>query len=139
MEYRKFGNHYVIRLEKGEEIVAKMKELCEKENVKLASLSGIGAVNKVTAGLFKTKEKKYVSKTYVEDMEIVSLGGNVSCMNGETYLHFHISVANEAGEVRGGHLTEAYISATGELILTEIEGSADREYSEEIGLNLFKF
>ncbi|MBS7009487.1 PPC domain-containing DNA-binding protein [Anaerostipes sp.] len=139
MEYRKFGNHYVIRLEKGEEIVAKMKELCEKENVKLASLSGIGAVNKVTAGLFKTKEKKYVSKTYEEDMEIVSLGGNVSCMNGETYLHFHISVANEAGEVRGGHLTEAYISATGELILTEIEGSADREYSEEIGLNLFKF
>lgn len=139
MEYRKFGNHYVIRLEKGEEIVTKIKELCEKEEIKLASLSGIGAVNKVTAGLFKTKEKKYVSKTYEEDMEIVSLGGNVSCMNGETYLHFHISVANEAGEVRGGHLTEAFISATGELVLTRIEGTVDREYSDEIGLNLFKF
>lgn len=139
MEYRKFGNHYVIRLEKGEEIVAKVKELCEKEDVKLASLSGIGAVNKVTAGLFQTKEKKYVSKTYEEDMEIVSLGGNVSFMNGETYLHFHISVANEAGEVRGGHLTEAFISATGELVLTRIEGTVDREYSDEIGLNLLKF
>lgn len=139
MEYRKFGNHYVIRLEKGEEIVTKVKELCEKEDVKLASLSGIGAVNKVTAGLFRTKEKKYVSKTYKEDMEIVSLGGNVSCMNGETYLHFHISVANEAGEVRGGHLTEAFISATGELVLTRIEGTVDREYSDEIGLNLLKF
>lgn len=139
MEYRKFGNHYVIRLEKGEEIVTKVKELCEKEDVKLASLSGIGAVNKVTAGLFRTKEKKYVSKTYEEDMEIVSLGGNVSCMNGETYLHFHISVANEAGEVRGGHLTEAFISATGELVLTRIEGTVDREYSDEIGLNLLKF
>lgn len=139
MEYRKFGNHYIIRLEKGEEIVAKIKELCEKEDVKLASLSGIGAVNKVTAGLFKTREKKYVSKTFEEDMEIVSLGGNVSCMNGETYLHFHISVANEAGEVRGGHLTEAYISATGELVLTRIEGSVDRQYSDEIGLNLLKF
>lgn len=139
MEYRKFGNHYVIRLEKGEEIVAKVKELCEKEDVKLASLSGIGAVNKVTAGLFQTKEKKYVSKTYEGDMEIVSLGGNVSLMNGETYLHFHISVANEAGEVRGGHLTEAFISATGELVLTRIEGTVDREYSDEIGLNLLKF
>lgn len=139
MEYRKFGNHYVIRLEKGEEIVAKVKELCEKEDVKLASLSGIGAVNKVTAGLFQTKEKKYVSKTYEEDMEIVSLGGNVSLMNGETYLHFYISVANEAGEVRGGHLTEAFISATGELVLTRIEGTVDREYSDEIGLNLLKF
>ena len=139
MEYRKFGKQYVIRLEKGEEVVSSIKDLCEKENVKLGSLSGIGAVNKVTAGLFKTKEKKYVSKTYEEDMEIVSLSGHVSSMNGETYLHFHISVANEAGEVRGGHLTEACISATGELVLTEIEGTVDREYSGEIGLNLFKF
>ena len=139
MEYRKFGKQYVIRLEKGEEIVSSIKDLCVKENIKLGSLSGIGAVNKVTAGLFKTGEKKYVSRTYEEDMEIVSLGGNVSRMNGETYLHFHISVANEAGEVRGGHLTEAYISATGELVLTEIEGTVDREYSGGIGLNLFKY
>lgn len=138
MEYRKFGKQYVIRLEKGEEIVSSIKDLCVKENIKLGSLSGIGAVNKVTAGLFKTGEKKYVSRTYEEDMEIVSLGGNVSRMNGETYLHFHISVANEGG-VRGGHLTEAYISATGELVLTEIEGTVDREYSGGIGLNLFKF
>lgn len=139
MEYRNFGDHYVIRLEKGEEIVAQIKELCEKEGIKLASLTGIGAVNKVTAGLFKTKEKKYVSKTYEEDMEIVSLGGNVSRMNGETYLHLHISVANEAGMVRGGHLSEALISATGELVLTRIEGTVEREFSEEIGLNLFQF
>lgn len=76
MEYRKFGKQYVIRLEKGEEIVSSIKDLCEKENIKLGSLSGIGAVNKVTAGLFKTGEKKYVSRTYEEDMEIVSLGGN---------------------------------------------------------------
>ena len=42
-------------------------------------------------------------------------------MNGETYTHFHISVADEAGNVYGGHLTEAVISGTGELVLTEIE------------------
>ena len=45
MEYRKFGKQYVIRLEKGEEIVSSIKDLCEKENIKLGSLSGIGAVN----------------------------------------------------------------------------------------------
>ena len=56
MEYRKFGKQYVIRLEKGEEIVSSIKDLCVKENIKLGSLSGIGAVNKVTAGLFKTGE-----------------------------------------------------------------------------------
>ena len=51
-------------------------------------------------------------------------------MNGETYTHFHISVADEAGNVYGGHLTEA---------VTEIEGTVDRKFDEEIGLNLFEF
>ena len=57
----------------------------------------------------------------------------------ETYTHFHISVADESGNVYGGHLTEAVISGTGELVLTEIEGTVDRKFDEEIGLNLFEF
>ena len=48
-------------------------------------------------------------------------------------------VADEAGNVYGGHLTEAVISGTGELVLTEIEGTVDRKFDEEIGLNLFEF
>ena len=60
-------------------------------------------------------------------------------MNGETYTHFHISVADESVNVYGGHLTEAVISGTGELVLTEIEGTVDRKFDEEIGLNLFEF
>ena len=110
MEYRKFGKQYVIRLEKGEEIVSSIKDLCVKENIKLGSLSGIGAVNKVTAGLFKTGEKKYVSRTYEEDMEIVSLGGNVSRMNGETYLHF-ISVSPMKREKSAEDISQKPISA----------------------------
>ena len=71
--------------------------------------------------------------------EIVSIGWNINTMNGETYTHFHISVADESGNVYGGHLTEAVISGTGELVLTEIEGTVDRKFDEEIGLNLFEF
>jgi len=77
--------------------------------------------------------------TWEGDLEIVSIGGNINTMNGETYTHFHISVADEAGNVYGGHLTEAVISGTGELVLTEIEGTVDRKFDEEIGLNLFEF
>jgi len=139
MEYRKFDDHYVIRLDRGEEIVAKLKEVAQKEGIKLAYLTGIGAVGKVTAGVFDTKEKEFKGHTWEGDLEVVSIGGNINTMNGDTYAHFHISIADEEGHVYGGHLTEAVISGTGEMVLTEIKGNVDREYDEEIGLNLFKF
>ena len=139
MEYRGFGNHYLIRLDKGEEIVSSLRELAEAEGISLASLTGIGAVGKVTAGVFDTTEKKFKGHTWTGDLEIVSIGGNISQMDGKIYTHFHISIADENGHVFGGHLNEATISGTGELILTRLDGVADRQLDEEIGLNLLRF
>lgn len=139
MDYRKFKNQYVIRLDRGEEIVESLKKIADKENIKLAYLMGIGAVGKVTAGVFDTKEKVFKGHTWEGDLEVVSIGGNINTMNGETYVHFHISAADEQGNVFGGHLQEAVISGTGELVLTEIDGTVDRKFDEEIGLNLFDF
>lgn len=139
MDYRKFENQYVIRLDRGEEIVASLKTIAEKENIKLAYLTGIGAVGRVTAGVFDTKEKVFKGRRWEGDLKVVSIGGNINTMNGETYIHFHISVADEQGNVFGGHLQEAVISGTGELVLTEMNGTVDRKFDEEIGLNLFEF
>lgn len=139
MDYRKFKNQYVIRLDRDEEIVESLKKIADKENIKLAYLTGIGAVGKVTAGVFDTKEKVFKGHTWEGDLEVVSIGGNINTMNGETYVHFHISAADEQGNVFGGHLQEAVISGTGELVLTEIDGTVDRKFDEEIGLNLFDF
>src|SRR5699024_2766963 len=115
------------------------KFVAEKEKIKLAYLTGIGAAGKVTAGVFDTKEKVFKGHTWEGDLEIVSIGGNINTMNGETYAHFHISAADEQGNVFGGHLQEAVISGTGELVLTEINGTVDRKFDEETGLNLFEF
>jgi predicted DNA-binding protein with PD1-like motif len=139
MDYRRFQNHYIIRLDRGEDIVSKLKELAKIEQIKLATLSGLGACGKVTAGIFDTTNKSYKSYTFEGDFEIVSISGTITTMNGEIYTHFHISVSDENGHVYGGHLNEAIISGTGELVLTVIDGVVEREFSEEIGLNLLKF
>ena len=119
--------------------IARAVKYMQDYKSQLAYLTGIGAAGKVTAGVFDTKEKVFKGHTWEGDLEIVSIGGNINTMNGETYTHFHISVADESGNVYGGHLTEAVISGTGELVLTEIEGTVDRKFDEEIGLNLFEF
>ena len=91
MEYRRFGNKIIARMDKGEEILAK------------------------------------------------SLTGTINTMNGEFYTHIHMSAGNDKGEVFGGHLNKAVVSATCEMVIDIIDGSVDRKYDEETGLNVFRF
>ena len=140
MEYRVFDNSVVLRIQKGEEILETIKTVCEREKIALAEVSGIGAVNDVTLGVFNSEKFEYESLQFTGDMEIASCTGNVSQMKGQTYLHLHMVVGNVTrGIVHAGHLNRAKVSLTGEFTIRRINGSVDREYSPEVGLNLFRF
>ncbi|HJC62796.1 MAG TPA: DNA-binding protein [Candidatus Blautia merdavium] len=139
MEYRRFGNTVYLRLDPGEEILEEVEKLAEKEKIALAQISGIGAVNDFTAGVYNTVSKEYHSIRFQGAYEIVSLSGTVTQKDGEVYLHIHMSAGDEEGKVSGGHLNRAVISATGEIVLQITEGTVERKFSEEIGLNLFRF
>ena len=139
MEYRRFNNKIVLRIDKGEEILDSIKSLALKENIKLANINALGAVGEFTVGVFKTQEKKYYANEFKGDFEIVSLTGTINTMNDEFYSHLHMSAGDDKGQVFGGHLNKAIVSATCEMIINIIDGTVDREYNEEIGLNLFKF
>lgn len=139
MDYRRFKNTIVCRIDRGEEIIEKIKEIALKEKIKLANINALGATNEFTVGVFKTDEKKYYSNEFRGDFEIVSLTGTINTMNGEFYTHIHMSAGNDKGEVFGGHLNRAIVSATCEMVINIIDGVVDREFNDEIGLNLFKF
>jgi len=139
MEYRKFGNKYLIRMDKGEEVVETLKKFCQDHNITLGWIKGIGAVSKAKIGLLRIDEKKYYSTELDGAYEITSLLGNVTTMKGEVYLHLHISLFDEDNKTYGGHLNYAIISATGEIFIEAIDGMVDREYSDEVGINLIKF
>lgn len=139
MDYRRFGNKIIARIDKGEEIITKMMEICEKEKIILANVNALGATNHFTVGLFDIEEKKYYSATHEGNFEIVSLTGTISMKEGEIYQHIHMSAADKENKVYGGHLNSAIVSATCEMVIEVIEGKVERKFSEEIGLNLFEF
>ena len=139
MDYRRFGSHIIARFDRGEEILACLKEVALKENIKLASVSALGAVDDFTVGVYKVDEKKYYSNDFAGAFEIVSLTGTISTMNGEYYAHLHMSAGNDRGEVFGGHLNAARISATCEMVIDVIDGVVERRADPEVGLNLFEF
>lgn len=139
MEYRRFKDTVIARLDKNEEIHAEVKKIALAENIKLASVSALGAIDKFTVGVYKVDEKKYYANSFAGWFEIVSLTGTISTMNGEYYCHLHLSAGDENGKVFGGHLNKARVSATCEMVIRVIDGEVDRRFDEEVGLNVFKF
>lgn len=139
MEYRKFEDTFVVRLNKGEEVIESLKELCQREDIKLAEITGLGASNLVEIGVFNVNTKEYNTKVFEGMFEITSLIGNATRKDGEVYLHIHINFGDEEGIVKGGHLVRTIISATSEIIIRKIYGEVERKLSDEIGLNLLKF
>lgn len=139
MEYKRFENKIVLRIDKGEEIITKLKEVALKENIKLASISAIGACDYFVAGVYDVPSKKYYEKVFEGAYEITSLLGSINTKDGEYYSHLHINCADRSGNSYGGHLNKAIVSATCEMIIDIIDGVVDRFNDEVTGLNLFDF
>ena len=139
MDYRRFGKTIIARIDRGEEVLTQLKAIALNEEIKLASVRALGATDDFTVGVFKVDEKKYYANHFTGDFEIVSLTGTISTMNGEYYAHLHMSAGDEQGRVFGGHLNEAIISATCEMVIEVIDGQVDRVRDENVGLNLFHF
>ena len=139
MDYRRFGDTVMVRMDRGEEITEQLRKVAEKEKICLASVEALGAVNDFTVGVYNTAEKKYYSNRFEGAFEIVSLTGTVTTMDGQFYHHLHMSAGDDKGAVFGGHLNSAVVSATCEMVIRVIDGTVERRHDPEIGLNLFRF
>lgn len=139
MDYRRFDNKIIARFERGEEVHAALKEIALKEDIKLATISALGATDDFTIGVYKVDDKSYSEKNFKGIFEILSINGTITTKDGEYYPHLHISVADDKGYGFGGHLIEANISVTCEMVIDIIYGRVDRKIDDDIGINLFDF
>jgi predicted DNA-binding protein with PD1-like motif len=139
MRYKIFKDKIVVRVDKGEEIVENLKQICKDFDIKLGTIMGIGATDKATIGLFDTKTKQYHSTDFIGEYEIAPLYGNITTMNNYIYLHLHVNLCDKKHKSYGGHLHSSVVSATFEGVITIIDGKVDRKFHEPTGLNLISF
>lgn len=141
MDYKKSGNKYYLRLDKKDEIMTSVTEFCKKENIKTAYFQGIGACDRVTCQTLNLETQEFSSHEKTGMLEMLSLLGNVATDdNGELSLHAHASFSYvEGDEIKlfGGHLKEAHICYTAEIIFTPDEETLVR--STKTGMNIWKF
>ena len=117
MKYTRKNNTVIVRLEVGDELVSSLLEVAEKEKIGFAGVSGLGATDSFSVGVFDLGKKTYDRFDFSGSFEITGLSGNITVMDGSPYQHIHITCAGPGGKVVGGHLLECRISLTAEIIL----------------------
>lgn len=136
MQHRRQGNQILARLETGEEIMETMKELARRESIPSGSLVGLGALSEVTLALYDLATKEYISTRLKEEVELVSMTGDVSWFEGEPAIHAHGVVSRADLSTAGGHIMSGVVSATLELMVTVYPEKVERAPDERVGLNL---
>jgi len=129
---------YVGKLEHGEDLLGQLTEIAKENNITLGKVEAIGAVQKANIGYYDQDTREYRFFDIDEHLEITLLTGNISIKDDKPMVHAHISLADEKGEVFGGHLGPGTIVFACEFVMTAYSGPKYlRTFDEQTGLNLW--
>ena len=129
---------YAVVFDDGDEVIGLLKDFARKKDLRASQFSGIGACSEVTLGFFDFSTKEYLKTEVREQVELLSLMGDITLNKEKHQIHPHIVVGKRNGMAFGGHLLRAVVHPTLELIINESPGYLQREINEETGLALIK-
>ncbi|MDA9189490.1 DUF296 domain-containing protein [bacterium] len=136
MKEFKLERHYLLRLDKDEELFSTLENWATKNNIQGGYLKGIGALKDVELGFYHLEQKHYDKVLFPREAELLSLDGNMSFKEGSPFFHIHAVLGNEKFEAFGGHLFSAKVAVTAEIQFIPFDARLDRAMNEEIGLSL---
>lgn len=121
----------------GEELIGGFSALVKEHNIHSASFTGLGALSRVVLGYFDWEKKEYRKLVFDEQVEVVSLLGNVALNEQrQPSLHPHMVIARSDAAAFGGHVLEAFVRPVIELVVTESPAYLQRRKDPESGLAL---
>lgn len=132
------NRRYILRFDRGEEVMESLRKFCEDERIDAGFFSAIGAAEEVTISSYNPETKGYDDSVMAERLEIAGLNGNVSTFKGKTTIHAHGSFSDPDFKTYSGHVKRIVISATCEIALIRLEGKLERQHDEGTGLNLLR-
>jgi predicted DNA-binding protein with PD1-like motif len=130
---------YVVIFETGDEIVSDLKLFAKERHLAGSSFKAIGALSDAKLGWFNWETKKYETAADIhEQIEVLSLIGDIALKDGEPEIHAHLVVGKKDGTAHGGHLRQAHVRPTLEMILTESPEALQKQRDPESGLALIR-
>lgn len=127
---------FVVVFDKGEEVVQGLTAFASREQLRASQITAIGALSDVTLGYFDRESRQYLRIPLREQVEVLSLLGVVTLDGEKPKLHGHIVVGRRDGSAHGGHLLEAHVWPTLEVIVEESPAYLQRKLDPASGLAL---
>lgn len=141
MKYRDLlpGRQIVGRLEKGEDMLEAFTGLARSQQIRLAMITGIGALQKARISMYDQAKKNYNVMEINEETELTALVGNISLKDGDIFCHLHATLTDADGKAWGGHVCEGCIVFALEFEMRELLGEDfHRMPDEDTGLALWE-
>lgn len=129
---------FAVVFDPGDEVTRGLTEVAAMRRMSAASLTAIGAFESAVLGYFEWDLKDYRRIAVDEQVEVVSLLGNLVLQDGEPKLHAHVVIGKSDGTAMGGHLLEGRVRPTLEVVIVEAPEHLRRRYDETTGLALIR-
>ncbi len=130
---------FAIVFDTGEEPMSLLARFAEEHNLDAAHFTAIGAFSEVVVAYFDWEKKDYLRIPIREQVEVLALVGDVALADQKPKIHAHVVLGKRDGTAHGGHLLEARVRPTLEVVLTESAGSLARRHDPQSGLALIRF
>lgn len=138
MQVKRLQDAYLVRLERGEAVIESLRRFADVHRIGFASLTAIGTFERVTLGYYDTVDKAYRNKDFEEGVEVLTMAGNISKgSDGERIVHAHAVVGRSDYSTLGGHVVEATVGPTVEVVVRTAPTTICRRDDPDTGLNLW--
>ena len=127
---------FAVIFDKGDEVVQELTQFAKQHDLAASHFTAIGALRNAVLGFFELASRDYKKIPIDEQVEVLSMIGDIALSRGEPKLHAHAVLGKSDGTTCGGHLLQAHVWPTLEVVLTESPSHLRRKLDEETGLAL---
>ncbi len=133
------GRKIMGRLAKGDDLLLALEKCAQELGLTLGEVQAIGAVTQARVGYYDQMARTYLFLDFPGPQEILSLVGNISLKDDRPFVHAHLTLADQDGRARGGHLAAGTLVFACEFWMQEYisEASLERGFDDETGLFLW--
>lgn len=132
MQFARYGSHYVLRLDEGEEAVSSIRSFLADHDIFAGYFVAWGAFNRLKLEYYQPGEREYKERTFNEQLEVASLLGNIACLDGEPVIHAHLTAGDQEFRTYSGHLAEGIVRPTLEVFVAPLPRALHRFWSARV-------
>lgn len=129
---------FALIFDRGDEVVSTLEEFAADQGLSASRMTAIGAFERATLGYFDWERKDYERIPVDEQVEVLSLVGDIALKDGKPKLHLHVVLGRRDGSTCGGHLLDARVRPTLEVLLVDSPAYLKREHDPVSGLALIR-